>query len=98
MCFYVDADHMIGDTVAEGMVTQDVNDDRSQVQGGGSLMGPASFVNSACSKHSNVRFGKNYQLVATATITAGSPIYGFYIMGHETFRCPFCLCKILGPR
>jgi hypothetical protein len=75
-----------------------VDDPKSKVQCGGSLMGPSSLVNSACSKHASVRFGAQYQLFATQHIKAGDTIYASYTMGDQVLHCPVCWVRIKGPR
>lgn len=94
----VTADFAKGATVAQGSVHRGVNNPKSRVLGGGSLMGPSSLINSACSKHSNVRFGAKYQLFATKPIKAGDTIYASYTMGDEVLLCPVCGVRIKGPR
>jgi hypothetical protein len=87
-----------GASVAKGSVHPGVDDPKSKVRGGGSLMGPSSLVNSACSKHANVRFGAQFQLFATQHIKAGETIYASYTMGGESLHCPVCRVRIKGPR
>ena len=69
-------------------------DDGCAIEGGGVLLGPASLVNRACSRHCNVKFTKgsasNAQWLAVASIKPGQAVLANYKVGPDKLDCPRC--------
>ena len=85
-----------GDTVIKGTPDRSIDDACCAIEGGGVLLGPASLVNRACSRHSNIKFTKgsasNAQWLAVAcrSIKPGQAVLANYKVGPDKLDCPRC--------
>ena len=84
----------VGDSVIRGYVDCEVFDDASAVVSGGTLLGPLSYLNSACATHANVRWsGGHSGWVGRAlrAIRVGEPLCACYDSGGVgVLSCAVC--------
>ena len=57
--------------------------------GCGCVLGPATLVNAACSRHANCKLDKNYSVVPwRRAIKPGETLWACYAGGSKPFTCP----------